>query len=77
MRMPMRPTDEADTRRGWGPWRREWYSICSAHRCFIADCTLCHSGGWHNCWGAAVSRAFFWLAPDLWRRLVNRKRGVL
>lgn len=36
--------------RGWGPWRCDWYSICSRHGRWRSDCPLCQSGQWVNRW---------------------------
>jgi hypothetical protein len=59
--------------RGWGPFRYDWYSICSRHQNYDTDCTLCQKGGWVNHWGQFIGHIFFKLCPNLWKRLANRK----
>jgi hypothetical protein len=44
--------------KGWGPFRYEWYSICSGHGRnkdgnhygYDTDCLRCMAGRWINCW---------------------------
>lgn len=59
-------------RKGWGPWREDWYSICSAHRKTRDDCIACHCGTWVNAWGAAIGRVFYRATPRLWQWWANR-----
>lgn len=65
------PKDETDTRRGWGPTRRDWYSICSRHQRFNSKCDLCAKGGWVNHWRHRVGGAVFAVSPGLWRLWAN------
>lgn len=58
---------------GWGPFKRRWYSYCSAHQKFSDACNMCASGRWHNCWKTAVSGLIFKLFPSLWIWWVNRR----
>jgi len=37
-------------KKGWGLWKKEWYSICSQHQQYNKDCYICHYGTWENCW---------------------------
>ena len=63
------------TTKGWGPWRYEWYSLCSAHRDSIITCRMCTAGSWENVWRTKMSQFVFAVAPDLWRWWVNRPAG--
>lgn len=56
--------------KGWGPWRRDWYSICSMHT-YHPDCQACQSGRWVNAWRVRASQAVFAISPSLWRRWAN------
>lgn len=58
--------------RGWGPWRAEWYSICSAHQRYDKGCERCEAGSWVNTWGLAVSHFVFRYWPRLWLWWANR-----
>ena len=58
--------------RGWGPWREEWYSICSAHRGYKETCNLCNKGTWVNVYKQAAGYFIFERWPDLWRWWANR-----
>ena len=62
------------TTRGWGPWRRDWYSICSAHQNGGPDdeCSRCRAGLWRNRWMHALGHVVYKLSPRLWRWWVNR-----
>lgn len=59
-------------RRGWGPWRQDFYSFCSAHRDEQPDCNVCQVGTWTNHWGHLMGRLFFKISPRLWQWWVNR-----
>lgn len=59
--------------RGWGPWRENYYSICSAHHIFVHDCPRCEVGTWYNAWLGKVSNLAYRISPHLWRLWVNRK----
>jgi hypothetical protein len=65
--------------KGWGPWRYEWYSICSGHASNIypvdPNCNRCMSGKWVNVWAHKIEHVIYTLAPWLWIRWVNRPRG--
>jgi hypothetical protein len=60
--------------RGWGPWRQEWYSICSAHQNGGPDdeCQLCRAGLWRNCWRQFFGHIVYKRWPRLWRWWANR-----
>lgn len=58
--------------RRWGPFRQEWYSICSRHCEHNETCRLCRTGHWVNAWKHAIGAAFFWCSPPLWRLWANR-----
>jgi hypothetical protein len=34
--------------RFWGPFKQEWFSICSNHSCYDAMCPRCQAGQWIN-----------------------------
>jgi hypothetical protein len=60
-------------RLGWGPWRRDWFSICSRHgRGEELGCRMCMTG--HYVWRVNYNLNHFvykrW--PNLWRWWVNR-----
>lgn len=65
------PKNEADTQRGWGPTRRDWYSICSTHRHFEPKCSRCQRGQWLNYWRWCANSAVFTVAPGVWRWWAN------
>jgi len=69
------PRDTADTKRGWGPWGRTWYSICSQHQRFNKTCSRCAKGMWVNDWSRAVGHVFYTITPGLWRVWANRDKG--
>lgn len=57
---------------GWGPFKYQWYSICSGHIYHDVNCERCMAGSWINCWLHEVSSFVFKHDPDLWRWWVNR-----
>lgn len=57
---------------GWGPFRYQWYSICSGHYNFDADCDRCIAGSWSNCWAHKVGHFVYENEPEVWRWWVNR-----
>lgn len=59
--------------RGWGPWRREWYSICSAHSVDADRCPRCAVGVWKNAWAVALGHCVYKAFPRLWRWWANRR----
>lgn len=68
-----RAPSRADTR-GWGPWRQDWYSICSAHQHGGPedDCRLCRAGKWRNRWRHFLGHCVYKISPRLWRWWANR-----
>jgi hypothetical protein len=58
--------------KGFGPWRRDWYSICSRHGQHREDCRLCAVGEWRNRWITWAGNIVYILAPCVWKRWVNR-----
>jgi hypothetical protein len=58
--------------RGWGPWRKDWYSVCSKHRVTQDDCGMCNAGHWVNNWVHLAGGFVFKVSPRLWRWWVNR-----
>jgi hypothetical protein len=61
--------------RGWGPWRQDWYHVCSAHQGFADGCPRCLIGEWQNVWSLHVSQAFYKASPSLWKLWANRPAG--
>lgn len=59
---------------GWGPFRRDWYSICSMHSVYDLECNLCQKGHWHNAWRVFAGHIVYKAVPDLWRWWANRGR---
>lgn len=59
---------------GWGPLRRDWYSICSTHQTSNERCSRCAVGTWKNAWAAAIGRRVYTAFPGLWRWWANRRR---
>lgn len=58
--------------RRWGPFRQEWYSICSKHSQHKESCHMCQAGQWINVWKHHIGAAFFRVSPTLWRLWANR-----
>ena len=59
---------------GWGPWRKEWYSICSGHYLWNEECSICNVGRWVNVWRHAVGHVIYRVAPGVWRWWANREK---
>lgn len=57
---------------GWGPWRCDWYSICSHHRDHDPECKRCLTGRWVSHWAHAVGHLVYLSVPGVWRWWVNR-----
>jgi hypothetical protein len=58
---------------GWGPFRYEWYSICSGHYRFDVECPRCLAGRWINCWMQVVEHQIHDRAYPVWFWWANRK----
>lgn len=58
---------------GEGLSKKQWYSICSAHREYEKDCPRCNAGTWVNIHEQKIWHVFFSLCPSFWRILVNRQ----
>ncbi len=60
--------------KGWGPWKCDWYSVCSIHHPTRRNehCKNCNTGKWINCWRHAAGHVIFKVAPDLWIWWANR-----
>ncbi len=56
--------------KGWGPWRREFYSLHSNVADQAAD-TNHVFGFWCNAWISRAGRIIFRFWPNLWRWWVN------
>jgi len=57
---------------GWGPWRKDWYSICSAHRNYDSECHLCAAGHYCNKWKLFLWHIVFKISPKLWQWWANQ-----
>ena len=57
---------------GWGPFKYQWYSVCSEHRTFDVNCSRCLAGRWVNAWEAKMENFVYDNDPDLWRWWANR-----
>jgi hypothetical protein len=65
------PTYRMPSRR-WGPFRQEFYSICSAHYHNDPSCPRCRAGAWKNVWGTAFSLFVFKVSPERWQWWQNK-----
>lgn len=65
--------------KGWGPWKYEWYSICSAHIIHNTQCHMCNAGSWINCYQHKIENYIFKKNPNLWIRWANDPKhpGIL
>lgn len=66
--------------RYWGPFKQEWYHICSAHQGFDSSCNLCLHGKWVNVVTNKFSSFVFKVSPSIWKWWMNRpkiKKNVL
>ena len=59
--------------RGWGPFRYDWFSICSRHQDHDPSCILCKQGSWMNHWKWLIGQLIYLISPPLWMWWVNRK----
>ena len=57
--------------RGWGPWRREFYSLYSTTRQIEADVNHEH-GEWVNVWTHQADSMVYALCYQLWHWWHNR-----
>jgi len=57
--------------RGFGPWRYEWYSICSKHYHHKDTCNLCQAGSWVNVYEHAITSYICKADYPLWLWWVN------
>jgi hypothetical protein len=58
-----------------GPLREDWYSICSKHQNYKADCKLCQTGQWRNRYLRHFGSFIYKNCPKLWRWWANRKNS--
>jgi hypothetical protein len=71
--------------KGWGPFRYEWYSICSGHSRnkngnyygHDIDCPRCMAGRWINCWLREIGSYFHDNYYPLWFWWANRPKYSL
>lgn len=60
--------------KGWGPFRSDWYSICSAHYEYNDSCRMCQAGGWINTWKQKFETIIFKHNPELWMWWANGRK---
>jgi hypothetical protein len=61
---------------GWGPWRREWYSICSRHHDPHTDCHMCMTGHYSYVVLNHMEHFFYTHFYRLWHWWVNRPNSA-
>src|SRR5277367_4066805 len=66
------PTEGRFPTECWGPFKYQWYSICSAHNGQVEDCSRCMVGEWINCWAHEIGSFIYNHDPILWRWWANR-----
>lgn len=57
--------------RGEGNAIEDWYSICSRHIKYDAECPLCQKGRWINRLESQAEHELFERDPKEWRRRAN------
>jgi hypothetical protein len=57
--------------RYWGPFRQEWYSLCSGHFEYDPDCDCCNAGQWINVWWIHIDGFLYKYFGSLWFWLHN------
>lgn len=57
--------------KGWGPWRKQFYSVYSTTRQIKADANYEH-GIWHNVWLSRVDHLIYLACYPLWHWWHNR-----
>ena len=50
----------------------KWFSICSSHGIYDANCPTCNTGHWEFIPFWNISKFFYWLSPWMWRKWMNR-----
>ena len=63
------------TAKGWGPWKYEWYSICSAHHSREEKCSMCQAGYWVNCWIHYIDSLIYKYFKSFWLYWHNRENS--
>lgn len=58
--------------KGFGPFKKEWYSICSSHFIYDEHCIRCTRGEWINVWRHFFGSKVYKYFPDFWRWWVNK-----
>lgn len=69
----MKQTEQFQTTKGWGPWKKTWFSVCSAHQKYKAECPLCNTGSYLTAWRNWLSSYIYERFPRFWRHWMNRK----
>jgi len=55
-------------------WKKEWFSICSIHHEFDADCHMCKVGSWNNIISYKIGGIIFKIMPNIWKYFKNKRR---
>jgi hypothetical protein len=53
--------------KGWGPWRKLWFSFCSMHQEYQETCHICNAGHWVNNWRYKFEDFIYKNFPKLWK----------
>jgi len=59
--------------RRFGPFKQEWYSICSKHMVYDKNCNMCNAGVWCNVWKNNLSKFIFKYFPKFWHWIISIK----
>jgi hypothetical protein len=62
--------------RYWGPFKQEWYSICSAHQGFDPSCPRCQAGHWRSVVVQAIDSTVHRFAYPVWFWWHNRPNSA-
>jgi len=57
-------------------WKKYWYSLCSMHIEYKEDCNMCNAGTWYSIWRIWFNEVLWKISPELWRKMVNRKKTL-
>lgn len=68
----VKPSEHELPTRGWGPWRADFYSVCSRHHHSRDDCPQCNAGQWSNRIVHRIDGRIYRYARRLWLWWHNR-----
>ena len=57
--------------KGWGPWKYEWYSVCSAHQNPHDNCVCCQAGDWQNSYKQYIISYIYERNYNIWFKWAN------